>query len=290
MQNISNKSITSLLLAKVYFFGSVFLVGSPAASAHEYWLEPKSYTLNVGDTLVADIKNGVDFKGISYPYLKNDIVTLEAVTSSGRLPIGGRNGDSPALKTQLKSNGLHSIAFLNDASRITFQKWEKFASYVKDEGAEWVVQRHLDLGLAKEKVKEIYSRCAKTLVQVGPLVTGETDRYTGMPAELVASQNPYALQAGDRLELSLYWQGKPRANNQLRVFEKSGNLSNGDQKLRQFDLTTDVNGVASFVPVAGAEYLLSSVVIFENGTEGTVNEDDVAWESYWASLTFKTAP
>lgn len=289
MQNLASKSITSFAFPRLWLLTVMAALSPQWGNAHEYWLEPEAYVLKAGEPVRADIKNGVDFKGITFPYIRHEIVSLEIVNRAGRAPLSGRDGDFPAINAPTKAEGLQVVSFHNQPSRITFREWEKFVNYVNEEGAAWVAQRHRDRGLDTETVKEVYSRCAKTLVQVGPADASDRDFNTGMPAELVAKQNPYALKAGESLDLVLFWQSEPRPNNQLRVFEKTRDPAGGESKLRQFDLTTDAKGMASFVPVPGAEYLLSSVILFERGTKTSIDQGEPAWESYWASLTFRAA-
>ena len=284
MQKIAAKS----MFMKAFLTAStVFACIHPAVS-HEYWVEPIAYELKRGDSINANMKNGTDFRGTSYPYISSEIVTFEATTSAGKTPITGRDGDRPAVALKTSSNGLHAVSFFNTASTIVFNDYEKFKSYFVSEGAEKLITRHEELGFPKEKIKEVYSRCAKALVQVGDADAQDLDQHTGMPAELIALQNPYALEAGKPIQVKMTWMEKPYGNAQVRVFEKLGEDADGKPVVTETRPRTNKDGIISFIPKAGAEYLLSSVVIIDNKSPFFMEDTDAHWESYWASLTFKS--
>ena len=165
--------------------------------------------------------------------------------------------------------------------------YEKFKSYFRDEGAEALIARHEELGFSQDVIREGYSRCAKTLVQVGTAYQQDKDQHTGMPAELIALQNPFALAKGEALQVQMTWLQNPLEDIQVRVFEKLGVDDEGKPKVTETRPRTGEDGTIQFNPKPGAEYLLSSVVLLEKGSEHFAKDLDAQWESYWASLTFK---
>src|SRR5207245_10429878 len=59
--------------------------------------------------------------------------------------------------------------------------------------------------------RELYSRCAKSLLLSGSPSEAEGDRPLGFPLELVAERNPYALASGEDLPVRLTYQNRPLA-------------------------------------------------------------------------------
>ncbi len=63
-----------------------------------------------------------------------------------------------------------------------------------------------------QTARELFVRCAKTLLVSGTSGATEMDVPLGLALELVAERNPYLATAGDRLPFRLTYEGKPRAN------------------------------------------------------------------------------
>jgi hypothetical protein len=137
------------------------------------------------------------------------------------------------------------------------------------------VAEHRARGLPERDFSETYVRCAKALIQVGPVRDEDRDRPVGLPLELVALANPYAGPLPDGLPVRLFWKGAPLADTQIAVFRESGG-SVGRTVTR-----TGEDGVAS-IPVDGRGRFLLNAVRLDPADPNTGDE----WHSHWASLTF----
>lgn len=245
-------------------------------SAHEFWIEPDNYSVNPDTEIKADIRIGQDFKGNAFPYIPSRFVAFKSHDRLGEIDVAGVTGDLPALAMTPRTEGLTIITYVSVAERIRFQEWEKFAYYLDLEGLNSIPARHDARGLSRDDVRELYTRCAKTLVSVGD-ATADQDHATGMRLELVAGQNPSALSAGAEIGFTLLWEGQPLADAQVALFEKGKEGAAATRTLAR----TDMNGHASFTIPAGGTYLAAAVHMIE--ATPSRNAD---WESYWASLTF----
>lgn len=242
------------------------------ASAHEYWIEPLRFRLEPGGALTANLRLGQQFRGDRMPYVDARIARLE----DDGAKIAGILGDIPAIRLADMTPGLHHLVYQSTAERLTWTEWDKFAAFVNDHGLGWVLDRHRARGLPDTGFVEAYTRCAKSLVQVGPVAGA--DRVVGMPAELVAETNPYTLAVGDTLPVRVLWRGKPAAGSHVRVFRRE----HTDAVVT--DVVADGDGIAR-VPLNGpGVYLLNGVLM----VEGSEKPDD-KWHSFWASLTFEVA-
>ena len=72
------------------------LIALPAIG-HEFWIEPKKYTLVQGDILSASLFVGQDFTGYEMPYIEENFTRFEVISSKGVQQVNGRIGDRPAL-------------------------------------------------------------------------------------------------------------------------------------------------------------------------------------------------
>ena len=80
--------------------------------------------------------------------------------------------------------------------------------------------------------------------------------------------------------MRVLYEGAPRTDTQVELFEKAPGAKEATSSLHR----TDAEGRVTLPVAAGHEYLVDSVVMnpLDPGAE-----DGPAWESLWASLTFR---
>ena len=251
------------------------LVSGPAMS-HEFWIEPHDFSIETGAKIEADIRVGQDFKGDAFPYIPSRFRSFTFHDRSGASDVAGVTGDLPGLTLVPPGDGLAVVTYVSVAERIRFQAWEKFASYLDYEGLTAIPARHDSRGLPRDDIRELYTRCAKTLVSVGD-AGAETDRATGMRLELVASEPPASLKPGAPVTFTLLWEGKPLADTQVALFRKGADGADGSRTL----VRTGADGTARFTLPQTGTYMAASVHMIDAPADRNAD-----WESYWASLTF----
>ena len=266
------------ILKRVTVTGLLFIASVSAATGHEFWISPESYRLAPGGQLVSSLLVGEDFKGNSMIYNPGGQRRFEVEVKGNSVRFRSIVGDDPALRVRVKEPGLHVISYYSTPTTFTFKSWDKFVSYVEGKGEEAVLDLHRQRGLPKQDFDEAYSRCAKALVQAGK-ANGQ-DRAVGLPLEFVAAANPYLDDVSTGLPVTLLWKGKPLAGAQIKVFIR-GEAGHLITSL----LRTDARGQALIDTAHKGEYLLNSVHLISPETVS-----DAAWESYWASLTFRIDP
>lgn len=252
------------------------MIAVSPVSAHEFWLEPQDFSIAGGMPIQADIRVGQDFKGDAFPFIPARFTAFKHHDRQGETDVTGTTGDLPALRLIPRAEGLNILTYVSVAERIRFQDWEKFASYLDYEGLDRIVVRHDSRGLSRDDVRELYTRCAKTLVSVGD-EKSDQDRATGMRLELVAGANPQALAPGEEMSFTLLWEGEPLNDTQVALFERRADGALASRTLAR----TDADGQASFTLPASGTYLAASVHMIEAPAERKAD-----WQSYWASLTF----
>ncbi len=256
----------------VLFALAAVTLASLPARAHEFWLEPDNFTPKVGESVPISIHVGQFFKGNSYPLIREEYKKFVLRDARGERPVKGVDGDDPALTMKFTEPGLVVFAAHSKVESTVFETWERFLLYLDFEGLQQIEPLHLQQGKPQSKITEAYYRCAKLLMEVGAV--GGQDRLTGMPLELVAERNPYALKAGEPLPVRLYFEGKPIADVQISAVSKA----EPDNRMK---VRTDAEGRASIGLPKPGPWLINAVHI-----RPPAPEEKAEWTSLWASMTF----
>ncbi len=248
-------------------------------SGHEFWLEPLAYQVSPNARLAANIVNGQDFEGVILPYLTQRFVHFKAFSGGKSIDVAGRAGDTPALDTQAINEGLNVIAYQARYSIVSYETWEKFASFATHKDLGDLLPRHLERGLPTEDFKELYARYSKTLIGVGN--SEGSDRRIGLETEIVALTNPYTDDLSSGVKVQLFYKADARANSQIEIFEKSPSDS-----VTSFYLRTDGNGIATIPVKSGHSYMADAVVLREP-SQNNASATGAVYETLWANLTFQ---
>ena len=175
-------------------------------------------------------------------------------------------------------DGLLVLTHETASSTITYKTWEKFMNFVEHKDFKTAEADHLAAGWPQEDFRESYSRHVKSLIGVGDAL-GE-DRAFGMATEFVALSNPYDPAFDGTMKVSLTYQGQPRADTQIEVFER-----NPDGEVAVQLHRTDAEGNAAIPVPAGHAYLFDAVVLRKAPDPGDEPRAPL-WESLWAGLSF----
>jgi uncharacterized GH25 family protein len=256
---MTNRSRSALILLGLMLAGP--------AMAHDFWIEPSSFRPAPGERVAVRLRVGENLKGDPIPRNPDRIERFAAVGPAGETEVVGIAGSDPAGWASPAGPGLHWLVFDSNHAWVE-QTGPKFDSYLEEEGLERI------RGLRKAgegPVKEIYSRCAKSLLRVGEGSAG-FDRELGLELELIPERDPYALMPGEALPVRLLYQGKP-LDGALVV-----GMASPDGKVS----ARTAGGRASLVLDRPGLWLVKAVHMIP-APEGSGAE----WESLWASLTFE---
>lgn len=250
-----------------------------SAKAHEFWIDPERHVVDPGGSVVAAIRVGQRYKGGSYSYLPPQFRRFDYAIDGRIAPVPGRMGDRPAVNMPAPGEGLLVLIHETTDFRLAWDSWEEFEAFVRHKDAAWTLAAHDARRLSREDVTEAYSRYAKALVAIGG---GEgADVEAGLETEFVALENPYTDDVSDGVDVQLFYQGTPRAEAQIEVFEKDG-----ENEVTVFTVRTDADGRATIPVRPGRRYMLDAVVLREPSDDLAASRD-VVWESLWANLTFE---
>lgn len=255
------------------------LAAAPYALAHDFWVQPSSFTPAPDAPLKIQLRVGDVFPGDIVPRNDERIVQFALIApQQAPKPIVGRDGSETAGLARIGQRGLHIIAYRSAAEPVTLEA-EKFEHYLRDKGLEHIISARADKQQTTAPGREIYSRCAKALVQAGATAPEDGDRAVGLRLELVALKNPYTLTAGEDLPLQLLFEGQP-CPGRLVVARSP------DHPDLSVSARSDQQGRVALKLPEGGTWMITAVHMMPAPPEKTTADFDADWESLWASLSF----
>src|SRR4051812_44710852 len=139
-----------------------------AALAHDFWIEPTTFAPQPGEIVAVKLRVGQDLMGDPVPRDPSLVDRFIVHDGSGDRPVIGRDGADPAGRPRVDANGLAIVGYQSNPSRVEMPA-EKFNQYLKDEGLDRIPRQ-------SATVREMFSRCAKSLVLSGPATPAQSDR------------------------------------------------------------------------------------------------------------------
>jgi uncharacterized GH25 family protein len=250
------------------------LAATASVAAHDMWIDPTTFAPDAGKVLGVRLRIGQDLVGDPLPRDPGLIDRFVAVDATGRRDVPGRDGGDPAGLVRVAAQGLLVLGYQSHPSEVSLVAG-KFNQYLKEEGLEQIAALRATRQQTGADVREAFARCAKSLVQSGPVSAADRDRALGFTLELVAERNPYSMAAGDELPVVLTYQQRPLAGALVVAI----NRRNPEAKVAA---RSDVAGrVRLRLPESGM-WLVKAVHMVPPPAGA-----DVDWASYWASLTFQ---
>jgi len=268
------------------FSALIVLALSGQAFSHEFWLEPVNYHVKAGEPIKVHEKVGQDFKGNQYVYLPSSYQFLNLTMGGETIAAKSKLGDLPAVNEVAEGEGLLILSAETTPLDVTYESWQKFESFIKHKGLDWVLAKHKARKLPEKNFVESYRRFAKTLIKVG---NGEgNDRALGLGFEWVVETNPYTTKAGP-IKAQLLWKGKPHPHAHVGIFNRRTGSDKNQSELIKSEMTTDAEGRVEIPRAKGGSFLINAVQMIE-APEKMAKERNAVWESHWASVTYYLEP
>ena len=242
--------------------------------AHDMWIEPATFSPQAGQIVSVRLRVGQDLMGDPLPRSTQLIKQFVVDDGTVRNPLVGREGSDPAGYWRVQSPGLQVIGYHSNPSSVELSA-QKFNQYLKEEGLDAVAALRARRNETGAPVREMFSRCAKSLVLSGVSSASQKDHVLGFPLELVAERNPYGMRPGDELPVRLIYENRPLSGALVIAM----NRLNPSEKI---PVRTDGNGRARLRLPAGGLWLIKAVHMIPAPAGAPAD-----WASYWASLTFE---
>lgn len=268
-----SRSQTSIFRCLSLAVAVMALSGAPLF-AHDMWIEPTTFSPGPGQTLGVRLRVGQDLLGDPLPRNASLINQFIFEDAAGRRPVAGRDGADPAGFLRVAMPGLLVIGYRSNPSAVELAA-EKFNQYLKEERLDTIVAVRARRNETGAGARELFSRCAKSLVLSGSPSKVQGDRLLGFTLELMAERNPYSMRAGEELPVRLTYENRPLAG----ALVVAMNGLNPSEKLAA---RTDNAGRVQFRLRPGGMWMVKAVHMVP-APVGTNAE----WTSFWASLTFE---
>ena len=245
-------------------------------TAHDFWIEPSKFRASIGEPVQLTLRVGQDFGGDSLPYITDWFSDYRVIGPQEEYPIEGIIGDDPAGEFTARTPGYYGIGYRSTQNFVELEP-TKFRDYLAAEGLTEIIKRREENGQDDSSGRELYSRCAKSLLSIG--AGGPDGAYRlnlGYTLELMPERNPYTLSPGDSLPIVLLYDGKPLADALIVAFTS-------DRPEDKSRIRTGADGRAELTLDRPGLWLIKSVHMIPTDPDHGRAE----WESFWASLTFR---
>ncbi|MBC7505306.1 MAG: DUF4198 domain-containing protein [Sandarakinorhabdus sp.] len=256
----------------------VILGGVPAA-AHDFWIQPARFAASVGEPVPFTLLVGHGKFRQRWGVETARVLRFADIGTTGssdrRAVLHTDSGDDDGTLA-LTTPGTHVIV-MESRPAISTLPAIRFNDYLKVEGLTPAIARRAATGQSDADGRELYSRRAKTLIQVGSTTAGQphVTRPAGLKLEIVPQKNPYDLKPGHTLPVVILYEGRPLSGASVKL----NNLDFDAEPIAQH--LSDAGGRAAFaVPLRGRWQLN---VIWTKPISGNPNAD---FETIFSSLSF----
>jgi hypothetical protein len=258
----------------------LLLAPSSALLAHDLFLKLNSYFLPTGATRVrVPVLNGTFTKSES-ALAADRLADLSLVSAAGRQTLStdawDARRDSSFVSLVLAAPGTYVVGASTRPRTLTLQPGA-FNAYLRDEGLTHVLAERTERGELAEPARERYAKHVKALFQKGAVRTPGFDAALGYPAELVPTENPYALGVGDTLVVRCLVDGRPAPGEAVIA----GGVRPSGATIAARRVRADSAGLARIPIVAPGRWYAKFIHMERVTTDRTVD-----YESKWATMTF----
>jgi uncharacterized GH25 family protein len=259
----------------------IALATAASASAHDLWMQPDSFSLQRPGNARVSILVGHGQDRENWGIRSDRIILLRHVGPNGQatnlMPLLRPNSALPALDLSLSQTGTHLIAMQSNHSQSELPG-ARFTEFLKEEGLTPALLHRQRTGASGKPGREVYSRRAKTLVQVGKVDTKQASPSTkrlGFSLEIVPERDPYRMAPSEDLPVRVFYEGRPLAGALVK-------LTNLDADAKPVSMKrTDGAGRARFAIPRKGKWLLNVVWIKQ-----VTNVPNADYQTTFSSLTF----
>lgn len=253
--------------------------------AHDLFLIVGDHDVRAATAIEIELFNGT-FDKSENAIARDRMVDVTLVDGAGKqheIPAASWRDDGPKAIVSLESGPAGTAVFgVSTKPRLIEMDATAFNDYLVHDGVLDTLEERKKNGTDDQPARESYAKHVKTVLRVGDQTSDCWKTVLGYPVEFVPTSDPFALEAGGALELSVLADGKPLPN-QLVYASHEGYHGHGADGSHQEAVKTrsDKDGKIT-VPVqkAGRWY-----VRLIHMTEDASGEYD--YISQWATLTFE---
>ena len=262
--------------------GLLVCSGASQVTAHDFWLQPSEYWISPDALTPLTLQVGHGPFRQRSPIPARRITRFQALAPTGtvvdlheQLQLGqpAEDGDF-----RFTTPGTYMLVLQTDDRAQTHLPSIRFNDYLKVEGLTPALEQRARLNQMNLDGSERYSRCAKSLVQVGPLGAGSQEQVSkpvGLPLEIVPEANPYGVPHSASLPVRVIYAGHPQAGALVKLTDLNNDASPFEVHL------TDHDGRATFTMPNAGSWLLNVI-----WTKVLPRSEETDFETVFSSLSF----
>lgn len=246
--------------------------------AHDTWLVPHNFRIDSGESVRVDLNSGMNFPESEGAVTPDRIVWFSVHGATGKRDVTGFKvvDKSLAATIEFEREGTYVVSCATKPRTIELSA-EDFNEYLLHDGLTRILEMRRRENLLESDAVELYSKYPKTIILVGGVVDDSPTKPVGAPIELVPAVNPYGLEKGDDLEVSVLFHGEPLPGAEVAwSYPGHGEGYAGST-------ISDENGKATVPLVQSGPFVIRTIQMER------VLKPDYEWESVWASVTFSVA-
>lgn len=258
------------------------LGGVSLTTAHDFWVQPSEYWVDPQARAPMTLQVGHGPFRQRSPMGAHRIVRFQAAAPNGEtldlrpgLHLGENTEDGDF---RLQRPGTYVLLLETDGSAQSHLPAIRFNDYLRAEGLTPALEQRQRLRRMDADGSENYSRCAKSMVQVGaPGARSQewVSKPVGLPLEIVPERNPYARPQPTTLPVRVIYEGRPLAGALVKLTSLEHDATPLEIRL------TDPVGRAQFTMPSTGTWLLNVV-----WTKPLSSSRDTDFETIFSSLSF----
>lgn len=262
-------------------FFMLALAAAASASAHDLWMQPSRFSLPAAASVPVSILVGHGQARENWGIRGDRIILFRSMGPDGRvsdlMPLLRPNVAPPAIGLNFAQPGTHVVAMQSNHSESELPA-ARFNDFLKEEGLTPAILNRQRTGTGGKAGRELYSRRAKTLIQVGKpnaASSAPATKRLGLALEIVPERSPYTLASGEKLPVRVFYEGKPLPGALVK-------LTNLDADAKPTATQrTDRSGRAAFSLPRNGKWLLN--VVWVKPITGNPKAD---YQTTFSSLSF----
>jgi uncharacterized GH25 family protein len=273
-------------LRSALMWGLFGCAGVAQVVAHDFWLQPSEYWISPDALTPMTLQVGHGPFRQRSPIPARRITRFQAIAPNGTV-VDLQNRLQPGQAAEdgdfrFTTPGAYVLVLQTDDSAQAHLPSIRFNDYLRVEGLTPALDQRARANQMDRDGSERYSRCAKSVVQVGPVgpspQTG-VGKPVGLPLEIVPEANPYGVPRQPILPVRVIYAGHPLAGALVKLTDLNNDASPFEVHL------SDRDGRASFTMPSSGSWLLNVI-----WTKILPRSEETDFETVFSSLSFGFAP
>jgi uncharacterized GH25 family protein len=246
------------------------------ASAHDFWLQPDTFTPAVNKPAALSLHVGDHFVSEKeLAHQKKPTVSLKLFSAGNVIDHDAKEGDKPAVRFTPKKAGIYFVALERDAKLIALEA-KKFNSYLEEEGLDDVLAARKKDGESDRSGRERYRRYVKCYLRAGGKADDTWKKRAGHKLEIVPLSDPTGLKKKDTFAVRVLFDDRPLSDVKVTAFSRDGD------KVMARSARTTAKGEASFKLGESGVHLVRLVFM-----QRAKDDREADGHSWWAAMTFE---